>query len=163
MMLISITILSCLNCIGQTTYAGIDLSEAIRSDRAGLVMGHAVNRNWSVSASVSIRIDHSPDISLKEHDRQFNSSRKEAVKYDESRITPGISAQYWPSESFKGLMLSFGLTAAEKTKCSLAIGYLCQIWKGLRGGIAYRMVLNDTLRYGDHSSNGFRTGLCYTF
>lgn len=163
MMLISITILSCFRCMGQASYVGIDLSEAIRSDRAGFIMGHAINKNWSISASISLKFDRNANPAFTEHDRQFDSARSETVMYDEKRFIPGISAQFWPSESFKGLMISFGLTAADRTGCSLAIGYLCQIWKGLRGGLAYRMVLNDTLRYGDLSSNGFRTGLCYTF
>lgn len=163
MMLISITILSCLKCMGQTSFAGIDLCDAVRSDRAALIMGHAVGGHWSVSASVSMKVIREADPSFTEHDEQFSADRRETVKDEENRLIPGIAAQFWPSGNFDGLMISFGITSTERICGSIAIGYLCRIWKGLRGGIAYRVVLNDTLRYGDTSSNGFRTGLCYTF
>lgn len=163
MMLISITILSCLKCMGQTSFAGIDLCDAMQSDRAALIMGHAVGRHWSVSASISTKIVRVTDPSFTDHDKQFQSVRKETVKDEEKRLIPGIAAQFWPSGNFDGLMFSFGITSTEHIRGSIAIGYLCRIWKGFRGGIAYRVVLNDTLRYGDRSHNGFRTGLCYTF
>ena len=154
-MLISLTFMACAFSIGAKDYktdcfrsmTEVDLGALINHDELGIGFSHAIADNWTVSAGSTIRLKAS----------EKNGGR--------SLLENNISFQYWPGETFRGLMLSFGISNSEKygTKTMISLGYICRIWKGIGAGIRCRTYISRPAGPDPDKSDSLTMNVCYSF
>lgn len=168
-MLAIMTFIVIIPCKGQESYrliSGTDLTSLIRSRELSLLCGLAVGGNWSICASASLRLsDAGRDEVYITHNDDLNEDLYETANVTDELIKAQISAQYWLSSPFKGPFISFGAGSGQRRnlRIPVSIGYVCNIWKGLKFTVAYDIELLDTIRYGSRFGKGICIGLGYEF
>lgn len=159
-----ITMLGCIIYFGQTmaygaqrgegSMIGIDISTAIRDNKAGIILSRKICDRWSVFGKADIRFASGPDL---------------ADRYPDKKIEDVFSAEIavccWPVSLFEGPYISIGAYCSERkpSDCSISLGYFCKTWENIKIGIGYHIRLVRSLRYCDTNDNGFDLSLCFTF
>lgn len=154
-MLISLTFMACAFSIGAKDYrndslrsmAEIDLGALINHDELGIGFSHAIADNWTVSAGSSVRL---------------KTSEKNG---DRSLLENTLSFQYWPAETFRGPMLSFGVSSSHRygTSTMISFGYICRIWKSIGAGICCRTYISRPEVAAQDKSNALTMKVCHSF
>lgn len=164
MIIFIILLLATALCRAQT-YIGLDLSSIIFSEFR-IDMGHAISKRWSISASAGVSLDilrRGLNQDEKGHEEELPVGRlPEGRQYLHRE---NLSLCFWPKDCMAGPFISFGAEyrASSGLDASLGVGYMADIWKGLKAYIKYETGIIRSAAQEKISIQDISAGLCWTF
>ena len=166
------TILACtLCCNGQKYYVGTDMISCLCFGTVQIRLSHSFADNWSAGADIGtcfLTYMNNKDEISRSHDDLLNSHSDTDDRTQEGGSSPGficIHADYWPSGTYNGLLLSVGGQIKDRgtPDITVGIGYSIRIFKGLGADIIYRFGINEVHTTGKLPSDGIKAGIHYVF
>ncbi len=148
---------------------GMELTSAITSGTLSLCANCGFAPQWSIHAMGAIDMTaygrHTEDEStvhdsdLKHPDETLTGNELKSIYHT------GISLQYWPERIGKGLHLDIGGIIAGKGKsdCTIGIGYMFRIWKGIAASLSYEARIREISISGETTGKEIKFHIYYMF
>ena len=143
---------------------GLDIAETFRSGNIRIMAGYGFHERWSVRYDTAIDMDPirgkaNPEYEL--HNGEFVASEER----DTPVITTGITFQYWPTQTYKGIYTEIGCRYEIRNMpcCIAGIGYCIPIWKGLSAVLSYSMDIGTYVKERKTGKECIAMEICWTF
>ena len=117
-------------------YVGLDIADAIGSMKIDVEAGYRIKEKWTAQAKIVFNLGFAERRKSSEeiehesmNDKMTDTGQRHEQIYEET----GISLRYWLDSAYNGPYVSTGslLDESFKPDCSLGIGYMTPVWKGL--------------------------------
>lgn len=169
-------LLSCLISLSQERYnderygnmAGIMVSSGIDSREIKLAFCHGIAERWSIGAAVCMDMDYlkvERSDELTEHANQFDVPADDDGMSTHHIFSETVMMQFWTRKMLEGMFLMMGGRHIhdEGMDCTIGIGYVLPVWKGLSAILSLENDLIRSIGNKTFKDSRAEVGLSYKF